>query len=192
VACLEDAHCQDSVGPYCQPIDHVCAQCTRNAHCPGTATCNPIEFVCQDGFTPCGECSANRECQPGSVCWQFELGGSTKIDFGCLRTCLDGSDCTQGYACQTAQESGVCLPNYNAETPTCQAIRDMFAGTQCVFDEACGVEAWPDGVCARDSQIEFGLCSVPCLDSKQCPGERLECVFESGSREGLCAPVGFP
>jgi len=169
VQCLTDNDCVNSGGMvnHCLVGEGICVECTRNADCPDYSSCNPETHSCQEGYHPCAECGANLACQPGTKCVEF-VGGE-KGDTGCLRDCLDGSDCSKGFYCDfVIGRLGSCRPAYDRENGTCQAIRDSLEKT-CHDDSSCGMPNLSDGICVAFQ--DFSRCSIPCQVDNDCPFE---------------------
>jgi hypothetical protein len=175
-------------GTHCLLDSFTCVGCLRNAHCLESQTCDPAAHLCLDGFLDCASCQ-DADCLPGSQCLDTAVG-----DTGCVRTCLDDTDCNQGFRCATSGTlSHLCLPAYIPERGTCAAIRDI--GEDCSTGglDTCGLSGVQDALCASGGGLS-GVCAIPCLEGSKdsCPLVAPVCQWIEQVGANLCVPKGTP
>lgn len=169
------------------------AACDSNGDC-GDALC------LQDESIPGGYCSkvcatgipgADDRCPAGALCTPTEDAASI-----CLRSCVDASECRQGYICAfDGLERGVCLPACTTDLDCpLDSVCDASSGF-CVADDSgaarlgssCGLDAdcasqfcfdetttdWPGGACVDDCTGRFS--------GDYCDG--------AGPESGLCVEI---
>lgn len=161
--CQSDADCQEPA-PRCDTGTGDCVGCLRNAHCASDQSCDPETMTCLAGYIPCSLCDQSSDtCNPGTVCHAFAAG-----DTGCLRLCEDNHDCTKGFFCGPSPnpgEASCCVPSYDRQAGTCEAIRDL--GARCVSSADCGVARLDDALCLGG--LGGGNCTITCKGDTDCP-----------------------
>lgn len=102
----------------CNTTTHLCEGptvgtariCQSTSACRTCEVCNPMTYECRSAktdFPHCQMCSSPSECG-GGTCVQLDDGARW-----CLRYCVTGSECPQGFVCLglTGSTQSVCVPS---------------------------------------------------------------------------------
>ncbi|MCP3104412.1 carboxypeptidase regulatory-like domain-containing protein [Myxococcus sp. K15C18031901] len=140
-----------------------CVECVEDDQCGEGMRCKG--FRCGAAGPECGACTKEGRCGGGAVCLLLPEG-----DTACVKECTESLDdqgenediaasrCEAGFTCQR----GRCLPDPNRFL-SCQALAQF--GAECADDARCRSLGLATGVCVD------GLCTVPCAEDLECPGE---------------------
>ena len=150
--------------------------------CPSPQTCyvdcTAKVGVCVQGGTrrPGETCASNGDCMPGTQCFDYGCGPTTKY---CLKFCNGDADCagsTSVAAVSTCSDPVVCPPQTSYKTcgfvcdPRGTATKGCPAGLSCfLFSSATGGEDVP--ACGCSAATRVGTDGASCVTATDCaPG----------------------
>jgi hypothetical protein len=172
--CMTDADCSGTPDkPYCKtsaspsnPPQYSCVECTLDEHCDEFFECSLVEFTCR--VMPCYRYPEPHEtCHQLDPCYYCDMGsGLCGPAYDC--TYPDGTECCQGYTCNTM---GHCERN-----TTCPGGSDL----ECPEDSTCN---------PTTLECEFqSCCDPPCSSGEYCTGG-CECVSTCHELGEMCDPM---
>jgi hypothetical protein len=178
--CSGDADCAHlSDTPVCDERASTCVECTLDTESDrcGATSCDPVEQRCTEtprqSVVRCGACRADSECREADdACVPMTFRGDSHGGYCLPRVGTPG--CARPFATPTPERaslSGATPAVYcglNEDVTTCEAVRDLVAGTSCSAADDCGSRALDDARCETVGAIP-NLCTYSCGTATQCP-----------------------
>ncbi|MBI5529636.1 MAG: hypothetical protein HY897_25190 [Deltaproteobacteria bacterium] len=189
VECMQKTDCTDPARPACNS-DGKCVACATDGDCTSPEKCDPVYFKCTDttGIVPCKSCATDAECGSGKFCITNKQGNKV-LEHVCAWGCGSDAECEKGFSCQDVGDPvhKVCYPGYGniMYTATC-------AGSNSIGTMGCNDQTNPctaTGADPKDAECfayqGYSICTVPCQDDLDCPGENKCRSFQALS---FCSP----
>jgi hypothetical protein len=178
--CVTDADCTEDPGkPHCKtqeapssPPQYTCQECADNSHCPDFHKCTLNDFTC--AIMPCYEYTdPDATCREIDPCYSCNFGnGQCEPSYEC--TYPDGTECCQGYSCNTV---GHCDRNL-----TCSSNDDCPPDAECnLVTLQCEIPTCCDPPCSAD---EYCTTDCECLSGCHELGE--SCYWDPANAQGNC------